>query len=69
MSKTKQKNADETLEIINEILDFNKNAQIIFQLASKVDKGNSEPKTEERLAVRLKFKNDKIAEIKKKKKF
>ena len=69
MSKTKQKNADETLEIINEILDFNKNAQIIFQLASKVDKGNSESKTEERLAVRVKFKNDKIAEIKKKKKF
>ena len=38
------KNVDETLEIIKKILDYNKNAQNIFQLASKVDKGKSEPK-------------------------
>ena len=43
MSQTK-KNADEALEIIKKILDYNKVAQIIFQLASKVDKGKSEPK-------------------------
>ena len=40
----KYKNVDETLEIIKKILDYNKNAQKFFQLASKVDKGKSEPK-------------------------
>ena len=40
----KKKNAYETLEIIKRILDYNKDAQNIFQLASKVDKGKSEPK-------------------------
>ena len=46
MSETekKKKNVDETLEIIEKIIDYNKNAQKIFQLASKVDKGKSEPK-------------------------
>ena len=34
----KYKNADETLEIIKKILDYNKNAPKYFQLASKVDK-------------------------------
>ena len=38
MSEKKKKNADETLEIIEKILDYNKNAQKYFQLASKVDK-------------------------------
>ena len=37
----KKTNADETLKIIEEILDYNKNAQKIFLLASKVDKGKS----------------------------
>ena len=40
----KKKNADETLEIIKKVLDYNKNAQKIFQLASKVDKEKSELK-------------------------
>ena len=46
MSETekKNKNVDETLEIIEKILDYNKNAQKFLQLASKVDKGKSEPK-------------------------
>ena len=40
----KKKNADETLEIIEKVLDYNKNAQKNFPLASKVDKGKSVPK-------------------------
>ena len=40
----KKKNAYETLEIIKRILDYNKDAQKNFQVASKVDKGKSEPK-------------------------
>ena len=44
MSETKKKNADETLEIIKKILDYNKDVQKKFQLASKVDKEKSEPK-------------------------
>ena len=40
----KYKNVDETLQIIKNILDYNKNAQKLFQFASKVDKGKSEPK-------------------------
>ena len=42
--KQKKKNVDEKLEIIEKILDYNKNAQKIFQLVSTVDKGKSEPK-------------------------
>ena len=33
-----EKNANETLEIINKILGYNKNAKKFFQCASKVDK-------------------------------
>ena len=44
MSETEKKNADETLEIIKRILDYNKDVQKKFQLASKVDKEKSEPK-------------------------
>ena len=68
MSGTEKKNADETLKIIKEILDYNKNVQKIFQLASKVEKGKSEPKTKESIAERVKLKTEKIAEIKKKEK-
>ena len=39
-----KKNVDEKLEIIEKILDYNKNAQKIFQLVSTVDNGKSEPK-------------------------
>ena len=42
MSQT-EKNADETLNIILKILSYNKDAQKKFLLASKVDKGKSEP--------------------------
>ena len=44
--KKKYKNADETLNIIKKILDYNKDIQKNFQLASEVDKGKSKPKTE-----------------------
>ena len=66
--KKKDKNADETLNIIKKILNYNKDIQEISQLASKVDKGKSEPKTEESIAERVKLKNKKIAEIKKEEK-
>ena len=33
-----EKNVDETLEFINKILDYDKDAQNIFHRASKVDK-------------------------------
>ena len=66
--KKKDKNADETLNIIKKILNYNKDIQKISQLASKVDKGKSEPKTEESIAERVKLKNNKIAEIKKEEK-
>ena len=35
---------DETLKIIEKMLYYNKNAQNFFSVASKVDKGKSEPK-------------------------
>ena len=38
--KEKNINANETLEIINKIIDYNNNAQNIFHCASKVDKKN-----------------------------
>ena len=63
----KGKNADETLEIIKKNLDYNKDAQIFFHRASKVDKGKSEPKTES-IAERVQLKNTRIAEIKKEEK-
>ena len=44
MGQTKKiKNAGET-KIIEEILEYNKNAQNIFLLPSRVDKGKSVPK-------------------------
>ena len=66
MSKTekKNKNADETLVIIKEILDYNKSVQKIFSLASEVDKEKSEPKIEESITERTKLRTEKIAEIK-----
>ena len=59
----KDKNVNETLEIIEKVLDYNKYAQKFFHHVSKVDKGKSEPKTEESIAERVKLKNNKIAEI------
>ena len=57
MSEREKKSADETLKIIEEIIDYNKRAQRTFLLASevhkgkselKVDKGKSEPKVDRR---------------------
>ena len=56
----KDKNADETLQIITKILDFNKDAQNFFYRASKVDKGKSEPKIEENFAERMKLRRQKL---------
>ena len=47
------KNADETLKIFEETLDYNERTRKIFSLASKVDKGKSEPKPEEGIARRV----------------
>ena len=64
----KDKNTDETLEIIKKILDYNKEAQTFFHRASKVDKKKSGPKTDESITKRVKLKNERIAEIKKRRK-
>ena len=55
--KKKNKNADETLNIIEKILDYNKVVQKNFQLGSKVDKGKSKPETKESIVKRVKLKN------------
>ena len=68
MSETEKKNADETLNIIKKILDYNKDAQNNFHLASKVDKGKSELKFERSIADRVKSRRQKLDIIKKKKK-
>ena len=54
--------------LLKKILDYNKDAQKKFLLASKVDKGKSEPKLEKSIAERVKLKNEKIDEIKKEEK-
>ena len=51
--KQKKKNADDTLKIFEETLDYNERTRKIFPLASKVDKGKSEPKPEEGIARRV----------------
>ena len=48
MSETEKRNADESSKIIEEILNYNKNTQKDFPLASKVGKGKSEPKVNKR---------------------
>ena len=63
----KKKNADETLNIIKKIVDYNKDVQKKFQLASKVDKRKSEPKTEESIADRIKSRRQRLDIIEKKK--
>ena len=64
MKQKKNKNADETLEIIKKLLEYNKNAQ----LASKVDKGKSKSKTEESIAERTILIKKWLLKLKKKKK-
>ena len=59
----KNKSAVETVEIIEEILDYNKGTQKTFLFASKVDEGKSEPKPEESIAKWVKLRREKIIEI------
>ena len=63
-----EKNVDEALEIVNKILDYNKEAQNFFHRASKVDKRKSKPKIEKSISERVRLKNNMIAEIKKEEK-
>ena len=51
----KDKNVDETLEIIRKILDYNTKSQNLFHCASKVDKKKSKPKIEKSIAERVKL--------------
>ena len=62
--RKKNESANEALQSIEEILDDNKNAQRYFLFASEVDKGKTEPKTEESIAEKTKLRREKIAEIK-----
>ena len=66
--KEKNKSANETLKIIEEILDYNKEAQKTFSIESKVDKRKSELKPEESIANRVKLRIEKITEIEEEKK-
>ena len=58
------KSADETIKVMEEIVDYNNEAQKTFPIASKVDKGKSEPKLEESIAKRVRLRREKITEIK-----
>ena len=58
MSETEKKNADERLESIKKILDYNKNAQKSFQSPSKVNNGKSEPKPEKTISEKSEPKSD-----------
>ena len=64
----KNKSANETLKITEEIFDYNKNAQRFFSFASEVDKGKSEPTPEESIAKRVKLRREKITKIEKEEK-
>ena len=59
---------DEILKIIEEILDRNEKAQKIFSLASKVDKGKSEPEPEGSISERIILRKGMVAEIEKEEK-
>ena len=58
------KSADETIKVMEEIVDYNNEAQKTFPIGSKVDKGKSEPKLEESIAERVRLRREKITEIK-----
>ena len=55
----KKKSANETLQIIEKIIDYNKNAHRFFSVASEVDKGKSKTKPEESTAERVKLRRQK----------
>ena len=57
--KKKKKSANETLQIIEKIIDYNKNAHRFFSVASEVDKGKSKTKPEESIAERVKLRRQK----------
>ena len=61
--RKKNKSADGTLKITEEILDYNKGAQKTFTHASKVDKEKSEPKSEESITKTVRLGKEKITEI------
>ena len=67
-TEKKNKNADETSKIIEEILDFSKKVQKVFSVASRVDKGTSEPKSEESIAKRVVLRRGMVAKIKREEK-
>ena len=67
-NRKKNERADETLKIIEKVLNYNKNAQRIFRLASELDKGKSEPKPDEYIAERLPLRRGYVAKIKREKK-
>ena len=55
----KRKNVNETIEIIEKILDYNKNDQRFFLVASEVDKGKLEPKPKGSIVKRVKLRRQK----------
>ena len=55
----KRKNVNETIEIIEKILDDNKNDQRFFSVASEVDKGKPEPKPKGSIVERIKLRRQK----------
>ena len=60
--RKKNESANEALQSIEEILDDNKNAQRYFFFASEVDKGKTEPKTEESIAEKTKLRREKMVQ-------
>ena len=62
-SEKEKECVDKTLRIFEEILDYNKGAQKTFSIASKVDKGKSEPKLEESIAKRVRLRRKKTTKI------
>ena len=68
IKREKNKNADEALKIIEEILDYNESVPRTFPLASESDKGKSEPTPEESIVERVKLRRQRSAEIAKKEK-
>ena len=56
----KDKNANETLEIIKKILDYNKDVQNFFYHASKVDKRKSKLKFEKSIVERMRLRRRKL---------
>ena len=54
--------------LLRKTLDYNENVKKLFRFASKVDRGKSEPNTEESIADRMKLRRQKLDIIAKTKK-